>query len=237
MIGIHSALFSRIGCDTNEWVYYDNNGCWLALFPIFDTMGMHIERPSTSCPPTTTMRVIDINENTTTLFWNADGHSQWDVSYGVSGTPPNFGSVFRTYSTVTTIENLDTATWYVAYVRTVCGDDQYSTWSDSVRFYVPSYDSGGGSGGDTLGDDGISVTDVDRFTYIMPNPATTVVSVASSFGITDIELYSLDGKLLARRDIGTLSASVDLTPFPAGSYILRIDTPKGYTARKLVIRR
>ena len=79
-------------------------------------------------------------------------------------------------------------------------------------------------------------TTADRYTYVMPNPASGNVTVASSFRIGDIELLDLNGKSHLRTTVDGLSAALDISSLPAGTYIVRITTSAGTAYKKLVVK-
>ena len=78
-----------------------------------------------------------------------------------------------------------------------------------------------------------------RYTTLQPNPATDRVRVLSSFGITAIEAYDPRGRLVytntfKHSHIHTFS--LDVSSWPRGTYLLRIQTPAGPTTKKLLIQ-
>ena len=128
--------------------------------------------------------------------------------------------------------------YYAAYVRTRCHHEcdihdtvYYSDWSQPLYFFL----------GDTEPTDspyaGVSTLSETSVTLV-PNPASDQATVTSSFGINGIEVYSLKGELMehSSRD-GATVANIDLQRYPAGSYIVRIRTPKGIVARRLEVVR
>ena len=76
----------------------------------------------------------------------------------------------------------------------------------------------------------------DSYTYIMPNPAREQVTVASSFVIREVEVFTLTGKLALRQEAGDMATTVDISSLPAGTYMVRIQTTKGTAFKKLVVR-
>ena len=79
-------------------------------------------------------------------------------------------------------------------------------------------------------------TTADRYTYVMPNPASGNVTVASSFRIGDVELLDLNGKSHLRTTVDGLSAALDISSLPAGTYIVRVITSAGTAYKKLVVK-
>lgn len=205
-----------------------------AIFPIFDTAGMsgggNIVRDTACQQEVRGLSVLDVNAESATLMWDSEGQTVWEVSYGHSGTPAEDGTILSTTSSITTLEGLDTATWYVAYVRSICPNSAPGVWSDSVRFYVPADSTHRiePTGTPSL---------ISLYTQIMPNPAKDEVMVISSFSISQIEVFSLAGKLLDSFDYGNvLQARLRVDSYPSGAYFIRVHTPSGTTTKKLIIR-
>ena len=67
------------------------------------------------------------------------------------GTQPEEDTIYGCSSTFKGLTGLDTATWYVARVRSLCDNGLVSEWSDSVHFYVPGDTcANNGEGGEIL---------------------------------------------------------------------------------------
>ena len=162
-------------------------------------------------------------------MWNDMGGDSWELAVAPDGGTPETANVMPCSNTMFTVQGLDTGRWHVAWVRSVCGTDSviYSDWSDSVRFYVP--------GDGQQGTEGIGNT-ADRYTYIMPNPATERVTVASSFRIGQVELYTLNGQRVLQQRVDGMSTVLDVSGLAAGTYILRVHTHNGVSNKKLVVK-
>ena len=78
---------------------------------------------------------------------------------------------------------------------------------------------------------------LDRFTRMMPNPASEVVNVLSSYRMESIVVYDLSGRLLLEQPAEGLSATLDLSALPRGTYIVAIRTLQGVATKKLVVER
>ena len=57
-----------------------------------------------------------------------------------------------------------------------------------------------------------------------------------SFRIGDVELLDLNGKSHLRTTVDGLSAALDISSLPAGTYIVRITTSAGTAYKKLVVK-
>ena len=78
-----------------------------------------------------------------------------------------------------------------------------------------------------------------RLVGVMPNPAGTTAKVVSSFGLTMVEAFNMAGERVCtlRLPDAPLAATLDVSRWPSGSYLLRIHTPQGVITRKLMVRR
>ena len=205
--------------DTTHWYYIDDKHSWPMIFPVIDT--------TRTCFPASELTATPLENASAALTWSSASSPQaWDIAYGHTGCSPSARSSQRVATPYVTLSNLDTNTWYTAYVRAVCDIGDYSYWSDSVTFYIP------GSNDTSLVDVGI----VEQLTHLMPNPAAQQLTIASSFGVRLVELYALDGKLLDKIPLdGSPVHYLDVSAYPAGSYIVRITTSQGPIAKKLLI--
>ena len=82
----------------------------------------------------------------------------------------------------------------------------------------------------------IQLASWERYVSLQPNPATDEVTVLSSFGMTQVELFDMAGNSVLVQDATGLSAKLDVNTLPRGSYIVRIITPMGVTSRKLILK-
>lgn len=66
---------------------------------------------------------------------------------------------------------------------------------------------------------------------VYPNPTLTFLNVQlRTFENTIIELYSIEGKLLATQLANNNTMQMDMTNYAAGNYLLRITSSKGKTS-------
>ena len=88
---------------------------------------------------------------------------------------------------------------------------------------------------------------LQRYVAVSPNPATSSATVTSSFGLSQVDLYDPQGRLLktfpaaskassSSTTPATLSLTLDLSALPHGTYLLRILTPLGPTTKKLLLQ-
>lgn len=78
---------------------------------------------------------------------------------------------------------------------------------------------------------------VERYVHLMPNPASERVTVTSSFGLRQVELYDAAGTRVLNQRLTGYSASLDISALPSGTYLARIVTPSGAITKKLIVQR
>ena len=201
---------------------------FMYLFPIFDTS------KTIACQPSGSLSLAYLDGSVATLTWSGGYNADhWELSLCPDGCEPEDGTVTQWNAQLATVQGLDTARWYEARVRTVChynDSNYYSEWSDSLRFYVPGDTAGGGT-------DPISIESIDdQYTYLMPNPASGTVTVASSFRIAEVEVYTLDGRSVLRQRVDGISTVLDISALPAATYLVRVATGHGTAFKKLVVK-
>ena len=97
-------------------------------------------------------------------------------------------------------------------------------------------------GGDTIitYDTILSVHDNDltsRLAGVLPNPAAEKARVVSSFGMSLVEVFDLNGSAVLKRRTEGLYTDIDVSHWPTGTYLVRIHTPQGIVTKKLVVSR
>ena len=152
------------------------------------------------------------------LSWDGGGAQSWELAVGPEGSVPETAEKTVWSQQVATLTGLEQGRWHYAWVRALCDTSRASQWSERLRFFVPA-DS----------------TEEDRHTHVMPNPARTTVTVVSAFRVSSVEVWSLSGKLAMREEADGVTAAIDISSLPRGTYILRICTNHGYTNKKLVV--
>ena len=61
------------------------------------------------------------------------------------------------------------------------------------------------------------------------------MNVVSSFRLSRIELYSLDGRKVLEQEADGISTMVDVSRLPSGTYIAALYLPHGVATKKLVV--
>ena len=238
-IQLHKYRHLRKDMDTLSSTYgdtIDKNWHWMLSpffmleFPIVAIDSSYIIPPY-ECPPIESPRIANIGDDWVILLWNTHpDQNSWQISYGPQGTDPDEGIIVDCPIQVRRLDGLDTCTHYTAYIRAVCDHDSicYSQWSEPIDIYICDT---AGNGGDS-----ISITSaLSQMTNIVPNPASTSVTVYSSFQLTGIEAYDLHGVKMLDIKASGVSATIDVATWPHGVYIVIVHTPVGNVAKKLVV--
>lgn len=205
-----------------EWGYLtDNRWLWLVnlMFPIIDP-GFD----STLCDAVRSVRVAETTDTSATLMWSGGNAVRWEVNYAeVGGTEDHTVTVSSPLAVLT---GLRPETFYIARIRAMCEwDTMYGPWGDMVEYRT----------GATHHDEPQSIDNLDRFTQVLPNPAQGQVTVISSYRLSRVEVYDLQGRLrLTHVDEG-LSTVLDVSPLPYGNYVMVIHTPAGLATKKLTV--
>ncbi len=233
---IKKHFYDEYNCDGSDGLPMDTNwhiasqryspNCFLCVFPIFDTNIHHVEivTPADTCLPPTGLRIMEQENTTVTLAWNGGEDSQWELSLTACGMPIDSGTTQICHTPFVTLDNLNHNTCYLARVRTLCDNDKVSEWCDSVMFRI--------------GTPPASITNIDDLTtYLMPNPATDRATVSSSFKIRNIDVFSLEGKLMLSHEVNAITTTLNTGTLPKGAYILRINTHHSTSYKKLIIER
>lgn len=90
---------------------------------------------------------------------------------------------------------------------------------------------------DTTVTDTTSISPVaDRFTYLMPNPASGQTVLYSSFPMQRVEVYDPAGRCVLRRRVDDRMLRLDLAGYNKGTYLVAVVTPAGRTVKRLVVQ-
>ena len=184
---------------------------------------------TTLCHEVSNLRVAERGAGSATLMWDAGDGGPWIVAYGkVDDNWEDF--TFDTVgSPMITLMGLEVGTQYFALVRGYCSvTGEYGEWTSplEVEIFQPGHQE----------PEGIEHPgDLGRFTRLVPNPARGEVNVVSSFRLSRIELYSLDGRKVLEQEADGISTMVDVSSLPSGTYIAALYLPHGVATKKLVV--
>ena len=207
------------GVDT---IYYYTHS-----YPHFPIIEMGFD--TVLCHEVSNLRVTMRGYGRATLAWNSGDGGPWIVAHGkMEDDWDDF--IFDTVTSPTvTLTGLDVGTVYFAMVRGYCSvTGEYGEWSSplEVEVYQQGHEEPEGIEPDS---------DLGRFIHLMPNPARDVVSVVSSYRMSRVVVYSLDGRVVAEQEADGISAEVDVSGLASGAYIAAIYLPHGVVTKKLVV--
>ena len=219
--------------DSVAWFGDDPNprvhpaGCVKVSYPFFPIIEPGFD--TTLCHEVSNLRVAMRGYGRATLMWDAGDGGPWIVAYGkIDDAWEDF--TFDTVSSpMITLTGLEVGTQYFALVRGYCGvTDEYGEWTSplEVEIFQPGHEE----------PEGIEhPDDLGRFTRLVPNPARGEVNVVSSFRLSRIELYALDGRKVLEQKADGISTVVDVSGLPSGTYIAALYLPHGVATKKLLV--
>ena len=241
---IYDTLFTHAyGTPIRDWIRYDTLPWYdmsnydrvitmMNIFPILDTLF------GTPCAMVTGLQTVEVDSLWATLMWSADArHQEWEVKYRPTEDSLACDSVVTVNVPTVTLTGLTPGTAYSVRVRGLCDVciENYSPWCDTLQFvtlYTPP---------DTTPDTlpyirphTLGIGNLDRYTRIMPNPARDVVNVLSSYQLQGVAVYDLTGRQLLILPADGMTAIVNISTLPRGTYILAIRTLQGVATKKLL---
>ena len=191
----------------------------------------------------TGLQTVEVDSLWATLMWSADArHQEWEVKYRPTDDSLGNDSVVTVNVPIVTLTGLTPGTTYSVKVRGLCDAciDNYSPWCDTLQFvttftpYIPP---------DTTPDTlpyirphTLGIGNLDRYTRIMPNPAHDVVNVLSSYQLQGVAVYDLMGRQLLEQPADGMTATVNISTLPRGTYILAIRTLQGVATKRLILK-
>ena len=217
--------------DTLPWYCFGDRNLPLIpmnIFPILDTM---FGKP---CAAVSNLQAVEVDTLWATVMWSADArHHYWEVEYCATRLPSDSARVVTVEVPTVTLSGLEPGTEYSVVVRGQCDIyyDNYSPWGDTLLFTTPQDTTPDTFF--TLGAHGMG--NLDRFTRVVPNPAREMASVLSSYRLKSVAMYDLTGRLVLEQPAEGLSAVVNVSTLPRGTYIVAIHTQQGVATKKLVV--
>ena len=79
------------------------------------------------------------------------------------------------------------------------------------------------------------VDELEANTKLFPNPTSDKVNVVCE-GMTRISIYSTVGQMVYDKDVNADQLSIDMSQYPAGSYLVKIITNQGAVVKKLYVK-
>jgi hypothetical protein len=185
-----------------------------------------VRKPSWLLPENTAqIRPLRIPATTTAqVQWTAPaGVSSFDIEYGASGFAQGTGTHATATTNSVTLTGLTPGTMYDVYVRSACGDNVYSSWSNVVSFETE--------------DEGEGIEDVNNANIALyPNPATTTVTLTGIDGQATVTVVDMNGRKNGEWRVENGELTIDLTGYAQGAYFVRITGEQVNAIRKLIVK-
>ena len=205
-------------CEDCPWEYGEQRSYPL-VFPI-------IRRDCDSCPQVRGLQFVKSGARKAFFRWEQGvNHHDWQLSYGPAGTAPDDGTIIDYSQRQSGLIEFDPDSHYVVYVRARCrfARDEYGPWSDPLNF--------------CLNGNGIDEADAAGLT-LSPNPTADKVTLGCSTGIRQVTVFNAAGVQVHTESIGSgTSATIDTKGWPAGQYVVTVETTAGTASRVLTVAR
>jgi hypothetical protein len=193
-----------------------------------------------ACGVPSNLRVTQTYGTSTRLHWNAGSYA---VNYQIQiRNQPSYSYFWKAInahpSTTYLATGLEKGHGYFFRVRTNCGTNNWSQWSQWYGF-----NSGGtfmpvvGAGADALTEQlATSATDMS----IQPNPAANAMTVQLNAANTEngtVSLFDLTGKLVSQAIVpsGEMSLEVSVATLQNGLYLLRFSDGANILTKKVIV--
>ncbi|MBO5963782.1 MAG: T9SS type A sorting domain-containing protein, partial [Bacteroidales bacterium] len=82
----------------------------------------------------------------------------------------------------------------------------------------------------------LTEVELEKMCYVFPNPAKDIFKVMSHYTIKDIQVFDMMGKKVLEKDVNYFETEIIVDNFASGTYIVKINTAKGTTEKKLVVQ-
>ena len=191
------------------------------IFPIIDP-----SFDTVICDEVRDLRLVEATDTSLTMMWNGGNNVEWEVQY----TEVNGWDAWTVTTTVpmVTLTGLHERTNYMVRVRGKCEEGgEFGAWSDWADVYTDVHHEDP--------PDPLSVSNLDRFTQMMPNPASGQVSVLSSYRLSRVVVYDLAGHAVLEQEDDGLTTTFDVSGLAKGVYVVAIHTPAGIATKRLVV--
>ena len=198
------------------------------IFPIIDPLF-----DTTLCHEVSNVRVAERTDSSATLMWDSGDGGPWEVAFGNITDQWEDFTITRTSVPTLTVSGLEVGTQYFALVRGYCSvTEEYGDWSSPVEVEVYGHHD--------PPDPPIGIAGVgneDRFVTLMPNPASSWVTVVSSYLPSRYEVFDMKGVKVLEQKAEGISAKLDLSGLESGTYVLAVHLSHGVVTKRLVVRR
>ena len=185
---------------------------------------------TTTCQTVSNLVADGITSSSATITWTAPaGQTKWELSYGMQGVDEEHGTRVVVENNPTyTIEGLEEDMSYDVYVRAICQEGVYSSWSSKLQFTTRPVSI------NTAANDNVNVR-------IYPNPANTeaTISVEGINGKVEFAIADMNGRMIVTETIncdGQLVKTIDVSNLAKGAYFVHIYNDNFNTTRKLIVK-
>ena len=175
--------------------------------------------------------MIHATDTSVMLEWYGGNATQWEVEYAEADGMTAY--TVTTNNNRVTLTGLRPTTTYLAHVRAWCTrDSEYGEWSPSIEARTTAHQPDT----DTVqGPDTVSIDAVGFFTRLMPNPASGIVTVQSSYSLNHVAVYDVQGHLVLEQKAAGNAATFDVGRLSKGVYVVSVRTAAGTTTKRLVV--
>lgn len=218
----HDSLYNLYGwnrfvdtycIDTLDFARNQSYLIWPILDPTYDTL---------ICDEIASVGVAEATDTTITVMWSGGNNIEWEVMY-VGGGAADTSYLTTTVPTVT-IAGLSPNTYYRVWVRGRCDSTRpFGAWSEPeyIRTDQPHEPQ--------------RIAQVDRYTQMMPNPASGDVNVVSYYLQDRVVVYDLRGNMVLDHRSPGSTTTFNVGNLPKGVYVVAIHTPAGIATKRLVV--
>ena len=223
-------------------IAYNTTGNFVNIYPIIDTTSVNFDDlyegwdtipglGQHDCPRVSRLRPEGLGHGCVNMAWRGDScHAAYQLKYGKFFDPEED---YRQYDVTgnNIYIDVDSNVLYKVMVRGRCGCglEEWSPWV-STMFLLTAYNATVVDSNQLRLDEGL-----EMLTTVSPNPAHGKATVFSSLHIRSIDVYSADGHRLDHINVGGLSHELDLSRYAKGLCLLKINTYRGTTVRKLIV--
>ena len=198
---------------------------WGGFFPILTP------RDTTRCYPVQDVCMVQATDSSVMLEWHGGNATQWEVEYAEAD-----GMTVYTVTTTTprvTLTGLRPTTTYLAHVRGRCaGETDYGEWSPLIEARTTDHQPDT----DTVqGPDTVAIDIVGLLTRLAPNPASGLVTVRSSYSLSHVAVYDIQGHQVLELKAAGNAATFDVGTLPKGVYMVTVRTVAGTTTKRLLV--
>ena len=189
--------------------------------------------PADVCPPVANVETV-VSGTTATVTWDDfPNYTHVELAYGPCNVPQSYWQTVEVAdNTLYTLTGLNPGACYKVCIRAYCEADKDDTpWSTPLTFFT------GTDTTDTHDTTGIQTSILSQLTFLVPNPASTKVTVSSSFSLQEVDIWNVDGIWVHHQSVSGHQATIDVSVLRPGTYIVAIRTHNGTTHKRLVISR